>query len=116
MMLFRLLFAQTIDYPKLADYIWGANVGQVWHASLSNTSFSDSKLIVYPNPAKNDFAISGLATDSVVSIYTILGNKLLEQKVSEDDALFDISNYSSGIYILKIISNGLTTERKIIKE
>jgi len=105
-----------IDYPNLADYIWGANAGQVWHANLSNTSFWDSKLIVYPNPAKNDFAISGLEYDAVVSLYTILGNKLLEQKVSEKQALFDISNYSSGIYILKIISNGVTSEHKIVKE
>ena len=105
-----------IDYPNLADYIWGTNAGQVWHASLSNTSFSDSKVIVYPNPATNDFVITGLPINSVVSLYTILGNQVLEQQVNQEQTLFDISKYSAGIYILKISSNGLTSERKIVKK
>ncbi len=104
-----------IDYPDLADYIWGTHAGEVWHASLSNTTFNQSNVIVYPNPTKNEFAISGLPNQSVVSLFTILGNKLFEQTVNEQ-ASFDISNYSAGIYILKITSNGLTSERKIIKE
>lgn len=104
-----------IDYPNLADYIWGTQVGQVWHASLSNATFTDSKVIVYPNPAKDYFTVSGLPNESIVSLYSILGNQLFEQKVI-DQASFDISNYSSGIYILKITSNGLTTERKIVIE
>lgn len=104
-----------IDYPDLADYIWGVHAGEVWHASLSNATFNTMNLIVYPNPATNEFAISGLPNDSVISLYSILGTKLLEQKVSVQ-ASFNISNFDSGLYILKVTANGLTTERKIIKE
>ena len=46
-----------IDYPNLADYIWGANAGQVWYASLSNTTLSNSKVIVYPNPSRGVFVV-----------------------------------------------------------
>jgi len=104
-----------IDYPDLADYIWGSHVGDVWHASLSTATFTDATIVVYPNPTKNAFAISGLTDDSTISLYSILGNKLSETKAS-NQALIDISNYNSGIYILKITTNGLTIERKIIKE
>lgn len=104
-----------IDYPLLADYIWGTHAGEVWHASLSTNTFNESKVLVYPNPAKDSFAISGLSVDTVVELYTILGNKLMEQNVNEQ-TLVDVSNLNSGIYILKITSNGMTSERKIIKQ
>ncbi len=104
-----------IDYPDLADYIWGIHAGEVWHASLSNANFNTMNLIVYPNPTTNEFAVSGLPDDSVISLYSILGTKLFEQKASTQ-ASFNISNFDSGLYILKITSNGQTTERKIIKE
>ena len=104
-----------IDYPDLADYIWGSHAGEVWHASLSTTSFTNSNIVVYPNPTKNVFAVSGLTYDTTISLYSILGNKLFENKASFQTSI-DISNYDSGIYILKIKANGLTTERKIIKE
>jgi endonuclease I len=104
-----------IDYPLLADYIWGTHAGEVWHASLSNYDFINHRAIIYPNPAKDNFSIVGLSKNSLVSFYTILGAKLFEQKVS-DQATFDISNYASGVYILKIQSDGLISEKKIIKE
>lgn len=104
-----------IDYPDLADYIWGTHAGEVWHFALSNHEFSDSNLIVYPNPAKNQIAISGLTTNSTVSLYSILGTKVWERQTDEQ-AVFDISNCSSGIYILKITSDGKTTEKKLIIE
>lgn len=104
-----------IDYPLLADYIWGTHAGEVWYASLSTTTYNESKVLVYPNPTKDSFAISGLSDDTVVSLYTILGNKLMEQNVNEQ-TLVDVCNLNSGIYILKITSNGVTSERKIIKQ
>ncbi|MEC4005868.1 endonuclease [Flavobacterium sp. SUN052] len=104
-----------IDYPDLADYVWGIHANDVWYAALSNTNFSTSKVIIYPNPAKDNFSITGLSNDTSVALYSILGTKLFEQNVSEQGT-FDISNYNSGIYILKITSDGTTIERKIIKE
>lgn len=104
-----------IDYPLLADYIWGTHAGEVWHASLSTTTYNESKVLVYPNPTKDTLAISGLPEDTVVELYTILGNKLMTQNVN-DYTTIDVSNFNSGIYILKITSNGMTTERKIIKQ
>ncbi|WP_395066893.1 endonuclease I family protein, partial [Flavobacterium sp.] len=49
-----------IDYPNLADYIWGANAGQPWFSNLSTTNFNALKVIVYPNPAKDYITVSGL--------------------------------------------------------
>jgi len=104
-----------IDYPLLADYIWGPHAGEVWHADLATDMNNLSKILVYPNPTKDLFIISGLLDDTVVELYNMLGNKLMKQNVNEQ-AIVDISNFSSGVYILKITSNGKTSEKKIIKQ
>lgn len=104
-----------IDYPDLADYIWGTHAGEVWHASLSNNTFKSYGLIIYPNPVKNVFAVSGLSSNAMVSLYDLIGNKLVDREIDEQGVI-DISEYSSGIYILKIVSNGTILEKKIIKE
>lgn len=104
-----------IDYPNLADYIWGANAGQQWFSNLSTNSFNNSKIVVYPNPTKDNFIITGISDETLITIYNVLGSKIAEQTISQETT-FDISNFNSGIYIVKILSEGFTTERKIIKE
>ena len=33
-----------IDYPDLANYIWGSKVGQTWHSNLSTNDFGNLKV------------------------------------------------------------------------
>ena len=104
-----------IDYPLLADYIWGTHAGEVWHASLTNNSFSNSTVLIYPNPAKSSFAIFGIDKDSKVFLFSLLGTKIFEKNIS-DTSSFDVSNLTSGIYFIKIISEGKIIEKKLVIE
>jgi endonuclease I len=101
-----------IDYPSLADYIFGANFGQPWFSNLSNTDFSDSKVIVYPNPTKNNFTITGISNQATITIYNNLGIKVLEQNfIGETTINF---NLASGIYMTKIASDKEEVTKKLI--
>jgi Secretion system C-terminal sorting domain/Endonuclease I len=100
-----------IDYPNLANYIWGANVGQPFFANLSSASFSDTKISFYPNPANDYFIISGLNQTSNIQIYNVIGEKVLEQTIENDSKIE--TNWSSGIYFAKITSDGKSTIKKI---
>lgn len=104
-----------IDYPNLADYIWGANAGQQWFSNLSTTSFNNSKIVLYPNPTKDNFTISGISDETLITVYNVLGSKMLEQTITQETT-FNITAFNSGIYFVRILSNGLTIERKIIKQ
>jgi len=100
-----------IDYPDLANYIWGPNAGQAWSSTLSVEENLDLKVAVYPNPAKNFITVSGIKNEGTIEIYSISGQKLLSNDFN-GDATFSI-DFSAGIYIARIFSEGKTTVRKI---
>jgi hypothetical protein len=101
-----------IDYPNLADYIFGANVGQPWFSILSNTNFEESKVVIYPNPSKGEITISGIDSEYSVEVYNSLGSKIYESKFVGSNKIQ--TNWSSGVYFAKITSNSKAVVKKIV--
>ena len=101
-----------IDYPNLADYIFGANFGQPWSATLSSESPIASNVMVYPNPTTNYIMVSGLDGNSKVEIYTITGQ--LVQETSFDSEIRLNIDLNSGIYLVKVTANNQSITKKII--
>ncbi len=103
-----------IDYPNLADYIFGANFGQPWFSTLSNTSFSDNRVVVYPNPAKDFITISGITIESTIEIYNAIGSMVLKEIVTDKKQI--AIDLIAGIYFAKITSDGKSFVKKIVVE
>lgn len=103
-----------IDYPDLANYIWGAKVGQAWHFNLSTNGFANLKVNLYPNPAKQSITISGLNEAATIEIYSSIGAKVLETKFTGETKLN--VDFPSGIYFAKINSGDKSIVKKIILE
>jgi hypothetical protein len=103
-----------IDYPDLANYIWGAKAGQVWHFNLSSNDFANLKVNLYPNPAKKSITISGLNEVATIEIYNSIGTKVLETKFTGETKLN--VDFPSGIYFAKINSENKTVIKKILIE
>jgi endonuclease I len=101
-----------IDYPLLADYIFGANYGQPWFAALSSQSFDVSEVKVYPNPAAEHIFISGLLGSSKVEIFSVSGAKVFE-KILNEDQMIPI-DFESGMYFVKISNDDKQIVKKII--
>ncbi len=101
-----------IDYPNLADYIWGANAGQQWFSNLSTTSFSDKDVVIYPNPFQSSFTIFGLESQSRVEVFSSLGLPVFTADfIGEQRFNLDVA---SGIYFAKITSEGKVVTKKIV--
>jgi hypothetical protein len=103
-----------IDYPDLANYIWGAKVGQAWHSSLSTSEFLNLKVNLYPNPAKKSITISGLNEKATIEIYTVNGEKILNTTFTGETKLN--IDFPSGIYFAKINSENKTIVKKLLIE
>ena len=101
-----------IDYPALVNYVFGNLTNSTWNAALSTTDFAQKSPNIYPNPAKNQIVISGLDQLSNLEIYTISGVKISSYFVSNESQL-DL-NLPSGIYLVKITSDTLSTTKKLI--
>ncbi len=101
-----------IDYPNLADYVWGANAGQQWFSSLSTDQFSEDRVVDYPNPASDFVVISGIQNESKVTIYSLTGAQLMETTINNESTLpIDLS---TGIYLMKIKSDSKTILKKLV--
>jgi hypothetical protein len=103
-----------IDYPNLADYIFGANFGQTWFSTLSNTDFVLNKVTIYPNPTKDYFIVSGLDTASKIELFNTVGSKVFESEFTGEQQ-FNIE-VTAGIYLAKITTDDKFVIRKILME
>lgn len=99
-----------IDYPYLADYIWGSRAGQAF--SLSAPDFSELKVAIYPNPAKNYITIAGITSSATLQLFSVSGQELLTADFSGTSTIQ--LNLAPGMYLAKIISENRTAVRKII--
>jgi hypothetical protein len=102
-----------IDYPTLADYIYGSNFGQPWHApALGTTTFEDYNVGVFPNPTTNFIQITGIKDTATVVIYNVLGEKVLSLSANDNQIItFD---FASGIYNVRISENEQSITKKLI--
>ncbi|MCA6422605.1 MAG: endonuclease [Flavobacterium sp.] len=103
-----------IDFPNLVDYVFGANFGQPWFASLSNTDFDLNRVSIYPNPTKDYFIVSGLDTASKIELFNTVGSKVFESEFTGEQQ-FNIE-VTAGIYLAKITTDDKFVVRKIIME
>ncbi|HRV56247.1 MAG TPA: lamin tail domain-containing protein, partial [Mangrovimonas sp.] len=81
--------------------------------TLSIADFNNGSLKVYPNPTDlgyvNIISANGQSVD--VKVYDILGKLVKNETVSSQ---LDISNLTSGMYIMNIFQNGKSVTKKLI--
>ena len=104
------VFVGGQGYIPVSLYLQGQNT------VLGNDNFSFFDFEYYPNPTKEIINIS--SNYSIKSIQLIdLQGRLLETKlVDETQSNFNITNYSNGIYFLKVTSEKGSKIAKIVKE
>ncbi len=88
---------------------------KILHVSATlevNEELFDSQISIYPNPATHFISIkSELNLDEIV-IYNQTGKIVLKDKIN-DTKKIDISNFSKGIYFIKIFSDKKSTIKKL---
>ena len=74
-----------------------------------------SSLSVFPNPASDYIHITGIDQPVDVEMYNITGQKMAEFR-GDSDLRIDLSNFSSGVYQLRLIEgNTVRTERIVVR-
>lgn len=81
---------------------------------LADNNSNGYAINVFPNPAVNGKStVSGLVGTNVITVYNTLGQVVLNQTVSTETSTIDLSNQSSGNYVVKITDSN--NESRIIK-
>ena len=82
--------------------------------SKSQETTTIEGLSLYPNPVSNGkvYITSKNDSDKEIIIFNVLGKKVLQTMISSRE--LNISNLSSGVYIIKINEGEATATRKLI--
>lgn len=128
--IFGLGQATQVDYIKVT---WLSGVVDIYNniasnqtvtiientSILSTQDFSSKALSLFPNPATDNLFIKGLAEESQISVFSILGQNVLtiDSKQLKNEAL-NISSLEKGIYMLKITTQNINQTKylKFIKD
>ncbi|TPD71266.1 RCC1 domain-containing protein [Flavobacterium microcysteis] len=85
-------------------------------ASLGVNEFEAMKVNAHPNPVRNLLHLSYGQGITMVSIYNLLGQEILNKSIQDNEAVLDISALSPGTYLVKVSSTVNTQTLKIIKQ
>ncbi len=116
------------DSSNDAEFIWSTNVildnevivrkKVLSNLTTNKNEFIESKIKLYPNPAKNEIHLDIDATIQNQIQKTEIYNLLGELVFSSDRLMqtIDLQNFASGIYIMKICASEFEISKKLIVE
>ena len=70
---------------------------------------------IYPNPVAVSFKIDGIDAKSTVSLFDLNGRELLSKQLYNNESIF-VDKLSKGVYLVKINSDGLSTDKILLKK
>jgi hypothetical protein len=71
---------------------------------------------ILPNPASNNITISAGNNFHTIEVVSFLGQTVLSQPNVGSTVTLDVSNFSNGVYFVRIISDSNTSVKKFVKQ
>ncbi len=92
--------------------------GKTSYSQLLKVAISTKlNVSVYPNPANNEIAVSGIVKGSTLQILDISGRIISQQIVNNEAQTINISKLSKGVFVIKTIQpNGVVSNTSFIKD
>jgi hypothetical protein len=122
----HVLRADIIEYDRYTGMFLQANVAGVcggrnreFEIAPENADGAviNNTLSVYPNPGTGLYTLElGKEGKVNVEVYDALGKKVKSFEQTALTAVFDLTGFPKGIYIVNVISDGTKTSKKIILE
>ena len=81
---------------------------------LPNSNFSN--LQIYPNPVTNILTVSASESISEISVFNLLGQKLISKKNGSSQEKMDVSSFVNGFYLLQTTIGKTTKTTKFLKQ
>lgn len=89
-----------IDYPELAEYIWGNKKGTPWSLT-SGVDEIKVEFSIQPNPAQDEIIINTANTAANYSIFNLSGQVLLQGNLNISKSI-SLENFDNGMYLLQL--------------
>jgi hypothetical protein len=83
---------------------------------LGTQNVSQNTVSFYPNPVENILHLNSKEAIDAVSVYTITGQMVTNVTFNENKTELNLSNLASGVYLVKVSSNGSVENLKVVKQ
>lgn len=77
---------------------------------------AENNLNIYPNPVSNRIYISSSTNINKVLVYNLFGQEVYTSKEDKSFTTIDVSNFASGMYLVKVFGDGFSKTKKIVKQ
>jgi len=84
--------------------------------TLGGTTFNLSKLKYYPNPVLDIFTVSNSENITSIDVYDLSGRRVKKNTSNNTEVTIDMSDLAASVYVVKVFSEGKSTEFKIVKK
>jgi len=104
-----------------AYYVFVLNSGAVTDIVIDGTNLGVSDNAIsgfsyYPNPAQGVLNLKSVDNIEQVSLYNLLGQRVMDSQVGAAEASLDVSGLSTGTYLMKVTVNGQVGTYKVLKQ
>ena len=104
-----------------AYYVFVLNNGAVTDIVIDGTNLGTADNSIagfsyYPNPTTGVLNLSSVDNIEHVSLYNLLGQRVMDRQVGATTAQMDVSGLSTGTYLMKVTVNGQTGTYKVLKD
>jgi len=106
-------------YIQVDDYGFGVTQGSFGlevTEVLSSDSFDNNSFVAYPNPVKDIFNVSYSSEISSVRVMNLLGQEVISTAVNATSTQIDMSQLSSGAYIVNVTVGDTIKTIKVVKQ
>lgn len=110
------------DFPDVAraqdnviyfDYVWGEGEHHGNDLGL-NDNISVNNILVYPNPTKGVFSVNSQFNIDKVEVVSVTGRLIKSISAHNKEVSIDLTGVESGVYFVKVNSNGIISNKKIL--
>ncbi len=104
-----------------AYYVFVLNSGAITDIVIDGTNLGVSDNTIagfsyYPNPTNGILNLKSVDNIEHVSMYNLLGQMVIDNRVEATTSQVDISGLSTGTYLMKVTVNGETGTYKVLKQ
>ena len=114
----------TLKIDVIDDDVTGFGTGtfyiddiQIYNQSSLSLEELENRVVLYPNPAKDNLTIKNISNKAEVVVYNVLGAKFnpIKRDLGNDSYSLDLKRLPSGVYFIRIKESDKTITKKIIK-
>lgn len=104
-------------YDDGADWAWSVGVDNfILDGVLSTDDNVISEFKMFPNPAIDQLNISAARNIENVTVFNLLGQKVLEAQIGANSQAIDVSRLETGAYLLQVTADGQNGTYKFVKQ